>query len=133
MATLRTIDELDVCAKRVLVRVDFNAPVENGIVTDDTRLRAALPTINHLLDQDARVILMSHRGRPAGKGYEEDFSLAPIARRLEELLGRPVQLAHDVTGPDAGGKADDLRPGEVLLLENLRFDPREEERPHVRS
>ncbi len=125
MATLRTIDDLDACAKRVLVRVDFNAPVENGVVTDDTRLRAALPTINHLLDQDARVILMSHRGRPAGKGFEEDFSLAPIARRLEELLGRPVQLAHDVTGPDAGGKADDLRPGEVLLLENLRFDPRE--------
>jgi phosphoglycerate kinase len=125
MATLRTIDDLDACAKRVLVRVDFNAPVENGVVTDDTRLRAALPTINHLLDQDARVILMSHRGRPAGKGYEEDFSLAPIARRLEELLGRPVQLAHDVTGPDAGGKADDLKPGEVLLLENLRFDPRE--------
>ncbi len=125
MATLRTIDDLDACAKRVLVRVDFNAPVENGVVTDDTRLRAALPTINHLLDQDARVILMSHRGRPAGKGYEEDFSLAPIARRLEELLGRPVQLAHDVTGLDAGGKADDLKPGEVLLLENLRFDPRE--------
>ncbi len=125
MSDIKTIDSLDAAGKKVLVRVDFNVPVKDGVVTDDTRIRAALPTIEKLIDDGARVILMSHLGRPAGTGYEEAFSLRPAALRLSELLGKPVVFASDTVGEDAQAKAAALRDGDVLLLENLRFDKRE--------
>lgn len=125
MASIKTIDELDARGKRVLVRVDFNVPVSDGVVTDDTRIKAALPTIEKLVGDGARVILMSHLGRPLGEGFEEKFSLRPAALRLAELLGKPVAFAKDTVGEDAQGKAAALREGDVLLLENLRFDKRE--------
>ncbi len=126
MADIRSIEELDAQGKRVLVRVDFNVPVDDaGNVTDDTRIRAALPTIERLLDQGARVILASHRGRPAGEGFEEIFSLAPAAGRLAELIGRDVALAADTVGEGAQAKVAAMEPGDVVLLENVRFDKRE--------
>ena len=126
MADIRSIDELDARGKRVLVRVDLNAPVDDeGNVTDDTRLRAALPTISKLVGDGAKVVLASHRGRPAGEGYEEAFSLAPIARRLQELLGRDIALNRDLVGPAAEEAVSALEPGDVMLLENIRFDKRE--------
>ena len=126
MADIRSIDELDAQGKRVLVRVDFNAPVDGeGNVTDDTRLRAALPTLSKLLDDGAKVVLVSHRGRPAGEGYEEAFSLGPVARRLQELLGRDIVLSTEVVGEGAQEVVDAMEPGDVVLLENVRFDKRE--------
>ena len=125
MSDIKTIDSLDAAGKKVLVRVDFNVPVKDGVVTDDTRIRAALPTIEKLVGDGARIILMSHLGRPAGTGYEEAFSLRPAALRLSELLGKPVVFASDTVGEDAQAKAAALRDGDVLLLENLRFDKRE--------
>lgn len=125
MAGIKTIDDLDASGKRVLVRVDFNVPVKEGVVTDDTRIRAALPTIEHLVEQGARVILMSHLGRPSGEGFEEAFTLRPAAQRLSDLLGKPVVFANDTVGPDAQAKAESLRDGDVLVVENLRFDKRE--------
>ena len=125
MADLKTIDQLDASGKRVVMRVDFNVPVKDGVVTDDTRIKAALPTIKHLLEQGARLVLMSHRGRPSGEGFEEEFSLRPAALRLSELLDSPVVFAADVVGPDAQAKAASLKDGQVLLIENLRFDKRE--------
>ena len=127
MAEIRSIDALDSAGKRVLVRVDFNAPVADGAVTDDTRIRAALPTIRKLVGDGAKVVLMSHRGRPDGTGFQEEFSLRPTAERLGELLGAQVAMASDICGPDARAKADALEVGEVLMVENLRFDPREKE------
>ena len=125
MSDIKTIDSLDAAGKKVLVRVDFNVPVKEGVVTDDTRIRAALPTIEKLVNDGASVILMSHLGRPAGTGFEEAFSLRPAALRLSELLGKPVVFATDTVGEDAQAKAAALRDGDVLLLENLRFDKRE--------
>lgn len=125
MAGINTIDELDAAGKRVLVRVDFNVPLRDGVVMDDTRIRAALPTIEALIAQGARVILISHLGRPAGKGFEEAFSLRPVSQYLSGLLGKPVAFAADTVGPDAQAKAASLRDGEVLVLENVRFDARE--------
>ena len=125
MSDIKTIDSLDAAGKKVLVRVDFNVPVKDGVVTDDTRIRAALPTIEKLVADGARVILMSHLGRPSGTGYEEAFSLRPAALRLSELLGKPVVFATDTVGEDAQAKAAALRDGDVMLLENLRFDKRE--------
>ena len=125
MSDIKTIDSLDAAGRKVLVRVDFNVPVKDGAVTDDTRIRAALPTIEKLVGDGARVILMSHLGRPAGTGYEEAFSLRPAALRLSELLGKPVVFSSDTVGEDARAKAAALRDGDVLLLENLRFDKRE--------
>ena len=121
-----TVRDIDVRGKRVLVRVDLNAPQDaTGAITDDTRLRASLPTIQYLLDQGASVILMSHLGRPKGK-VDPKYSLKPIAARLSELLGKPVPLAPDCVGPEVEAMAHALQPGEVLLLENLRFHPEEE-------
>ncbi len=125
MADMRSIDEMRAQGERVLVRVDFNVPLDGGAVADDTRIRAALPTIEKLVGDGAKVILMSHLGRPKGTGAEPAFSLAPAAERLSELLGRPVAFATDTVGPDAQEKAAALADGDVLVLENLRFDARE--------
>ncbi|HEY7032235.1 MAG TPA: phosphoglycerate kinase [Thermomicrobiales bacterium] len=123
--TYRSVREADVAGKRVLVRVDFNVPMTDGEIGDDTRIRAALPTIEDLLARGASVILVSHLGRPKGKSTPE-FSLTPVARHLAELIRQPVSIAPDVAGPGAHAAAAALRPGEVLLLENVRFEPGEE-------
>ncbi len=122
---LKTIDSLgDLSGKRVLVRCDFNVPLKDGVITDDGRIRAALPTLQKLLDSGAKVITMAHLGRPKGQVMPE-FSLAPVAQRLAELIGVKVTLAEDTTGADAKAKAAALDAGEILMLENVRFDPRE--------
>ena len=123
---LRTLDDLDVRGKRVLVRVDFNVPLAEGGVGDDTRIRAALLTINRLREQGAAVLLASHLGRPKG-AVDPRYSLAPVATRLSELLGMPVAFASDTVGPAAQKIAARLEPGQVALLENLRFQPGEEQ------
>jgi phosphoglycerate kinase len=124
MAGMRTIRDLELEGKRVFIRVDFNVPLEGDRITDDTRIRASLPTITYALDKGATVILASHLGRPKGKPKPE-FSLKPVAGHLAKLLGRPVAFAPDSIGPAA---ADVIRanPGGVILLENLRFHPEEE-------
>jgi phosphoglycerate kinase len=124
----KTVRDIDVAGKRVLVRVDFNVPFdESGQITDDTRIRASLPTIQYLLEQGAALILMSHLGRPKGKPNPK-YSLAPVSLRLQELLGPKVlvKFAGDCVGPEATEAAQGLKPGEVLLLENLRFHEEEE-------
>ncbi len=121
----KTVRDIDLKGKRVLMRVDFNVPMENGQVTDDKRIRAALPTIQYVLDQGAAVILMSHLGRPKG-GPDPAFSLKPVAEALAGLLGRPVQMAPDCVGPEVEKMAKALQPGDVLMLENTRFHPGEE-------
>lgn len=121
----KTVRDIDLKGKRVLMRVDFNVPMENGQVTDDKRVRAALPTIQYVLDQGASVILMSHLGRPKG-GPDPAFSLKPVADVLAKLLGRPVQMAPDCVGPQVEAMAKALKPGEVLMLENTRFHAGEE-------
>lgn len=121
--TLRDLDNLN--GKRVLVRVDFNVPMENGKITDDTRIRESLPTIQHLVDNNAKVILMSHMGRPKGT-VKPEYSLKPAATRLSELLGRPVEFASECIGPVAADAVAQLQPGSVLLLENVRFHAEEE-------
>src|ERR1700730_9023449 len=122
----KTIRDVDVTGKRVLVRVDFNVPLDDQQhITDDTRIRAALPTIQYLLDHGAAVILMSHLGRPDGK-VNEKMSLKPVAYHLSRLLGKPVQMATDSIGPKVAALARALQPGQVLLLENLRFHKEEE-------
>jgi phosphoglycerate kinase len=123
--SMRSVEQAPVAGKRVLVRVDFNVPLADGEITDDTRIRAALPTIRHLIDQGARVILVSHLGRPKGKP-DPALSLTPAARRLGELLGREVATTTAVVGPEAKSAVDQLAPGGVLLLENVRFEPGEE-------
>src|SRR5437667_681792 len=122
----KTIRDIDLTGKRVLVRVDFNVPLDSRQqITDDTRIRAALPTIRYILDQGASVILMSHLGRPDGK-VVDTLSLAPVAQHLSELLGRTVEMAKDCIGPEVEAQAKSLQPGHVLLLENLRFHKEEE-------
>jgi phosphoglycerate kinase len=121
---IKTIDDFAVANQRVLVRDDLNVPLDGGRVTDDGRIRAALPTLTALLDRDAKVIICAHLGRPAGQPNPE-YSLAPAAARLGQLLGRPVTLAADVTGPSAQAAVSALQPGGLVMLENLRFDKRE--------
>jgi len=119
------IEQLELAGKRVFLRVDLNAPVEHGAVTDDTRLRAVLPTIRYALDNGAGVVLASHLGRPKGK-RDPAYSLRPVGERLAALLERPVELAPDCVGPETEAMARAIVPGQVLLLENLRFHPEEE-------
>jgi len=125
MFNKKTIRDIDVSGKRVLVRVDYNVPIKDGKVGDDTRIRAAMPTLNYLLEHGAAVILCSHLGRPKG-GPDPKYSLRPVAEHLSHLLGKPVAFAEDCVGPVAEAAAKALRPGEVLLLENTRFHPGEE-------
>jgi phosphoglycerate kinase len=120
---VRTLGDVDVEGKRVLVRVDFNVPLEDGRITDDTRIRAALPTLEMLRERGAALILASHLGRP--KDREPSLSLAPVAARLEQLIGAPVQLALGVVGDQVRAAAATLRPGDILMLENVRFEPGE--------
>lgn len=122
---LNTILECDFSNKKALVRVDFNVPIKDGVVTDDTRIKAALPTLTYLLDKGAAVIVMSHFGRPKGKKNPE-FSMAPIAKRFSELLAKEVLLAPDVIGPEVEMQVSKLKAGDVLLLENVRFYAEEE-------
>jgi len=121
---MKTIDDFAVTGQRVLVRDDLNVPLDGTRVTDDGRIRGALPTLTTLLDRDAKVIVCAHLGRPGGKP-DPKYSLAPAAARLGELLGRPVKLAADTTGPSAQAAVSALQPGGVVMLENLRFDARE--------
>src|SRR5512132_2001384 len=124
---LKTIDALELGGKRVFIRVDFNVPLEGGRVTDDARIRAALPTIQHAVKAKAKVILASHLGRPKGKPEaREKFTLEPAAERLSELLRQDVILADDCVGDGVKKLVRDLKDGQVLLLENLRFHPEEE-------
>ncbi|MDR2722805.1 MAG: phosphoglycerate kinase, partial [Cellulomonadaceae bacterium] len=126
---MKTIEQLgDLTGKKVLVRSDFNVPIKDGVITDDGRIVAALPTLNKLLDAGAAVVVMAHLGRPKpvdGFEFDDKFTLAPVAARLAELLGRPVSLASDLTGPDALEKVTDAQDGDVVLLANVRFDSRE--------
>ncbi len=121
----KTIDQVDVAGKKVLMRVDFNVPLDGDVVTDDLRVRMALPSIQSVLDRGGSLILMSHLGRPAGTGPEPGMSLKPAADCLRKLLNREVIMAQDVIGPDATAKAQALQPGQILVLENLRFHKEE--------
>lgn len=123
---MKRLNDLEVAGKRVFLRVDFNVPLKDGQITDDTRIRAALPTIEYLREHGAKVIVASHLGRPDGV-RNDHLSLRPIAERLAELLHAEVQFADNCVGPEVEGKAERLQPGQVLLLENLRFHPEEEQ------
>jgi phosphoglycerate kinase len=122
---VRTLDDLDLKDKRVLVRVDFNVPLRDDRITDDTRIRSTIPTIDELRKRGARIILMSHLGRPKGE-IRDELRLRPAAARLGDLLGTQVSYSHEITGPATRKMVEDLKSGEVGLIENLRFDPREE-------
>ena len=122
---LKRLGELDVKGKRVLVRVDYNVPLKDGNVADATRIQETLPTLKHLLQANCKVILISHLGRPKG-APEAKYTLAPVAPELEKRLGSTVRFASDCVGPVAEKAVEDLKAGEVLLLENLRFHPEEE-------
>jgi len=122
----KSIDQIDITGKKVFLRVDFNVPIDkSGKVTDDTRIRAVLPTINYALSKNAKIILASHLGRPKGKA-EAEFSLAPVARSLGELLKKDIKLAPNCIGPGVEKMVAALKPGDILLLENLRFHKEEE-------
>ena len=125
MYNKKTIEDIEVSGKKVLVRCDFNVPLKDGVITSDKRIVEALPTIKYLLSKDAKVILCSHMGKPKGQ-VNPKYTLAPVAAKLSELLGQNVALAADITGEDAKAKAAALGEGEAMLLENVRFDAREE-------
>lgn len=120
----KSVEDIDVSGKKVLVRCDFNVKMENGVITSDKRIVASLPTIKYLIDHNAKVILCSHLGRPKGE-FKPEFSLAPVAKRLGELLGIEVKMAKDVVGESAKELAASLKEGEVMLLENVRFHAEE--------
>ena len=123
---MKNIRDIDITGKRLLIRVDFNVPLdEQGNITDDTRIRGVLPTINYALDEHAKVIIMSHLGRPKGE-RQEKYSLAPVAKRLARLLDKPVQLAPDCIGPEVEKMVARMQNGDIVLLENLRFHPGEQ-------
>src|SRR5699024_1363876 len=121
----KTIEDINVSGKKVLARCDFNVPLADGQITDDKRIRESLKTIIYLIDNGAKVILCSHLGRPKGE-FNMQFSLAPVAKRLSELLGKDVVAASDIIGDDAKGKVAALKDGDVMLLENVRFHKEEE-------
>ena len=121
----KTIEDIDVKGKRVLVRCDFNVPLKDGVITDDKRIRESLPTIKYLAEHGAKVILCSHLGRPKGE-FKPEFSMAPVAKRLSELLGKDVALATDVIGDSAHELASKLGEGDIMLIENVRFHKEEE-------
>ncbi len=123
--TKKTVRDADVDGKRVLMRVDFNVPLKDGVVTDDTRVRAAIPTIQYLKEHNAKIILMSHLGRPKGDGPEPELSLKPAADKLAELTGYDVKFVDDTYGQKAADAVAALAPGDILVLENVRFDKRE--------
>ena len=125
MSNVKTFTDADVAGKRVLCRVDFNVPLDGTTVTDDTRIRAALPTIESLMKRGAKVVLCSHLGRPEGTGYQAEFSLKPVAEYLSKVLGKSVAFAEDTIGESAKATVASLGNGDVCLLENLRFDKRE--------
>lgn len=125
MSNIKSLTEADVAGERVLCRVDFNVPLADGVVSDDTRIRASLPTIQFLMDHGAKVILCCHLGRPDGMGYQEEYSLAPVAKRLAQILGKPVTFIPEIVGKPVQQAIDQLECGDVALLENLRFDKRE--------
>src|SRR6476661_5793276 len=122
----KTVEDIDVRGKRVLARVDFNVPQdENGKITDDTRITAALPTIKYLMAHGAKTILVSHLGRP--KGITPKYTLEPVSARLEELIGQPVELLDDDIGDEVQEAIGQMKDGDVVLLENVRFYPEDEE------
>ena len=123
--SFKTVRDVDVGGRRVFVRADLNVPLDDGRITDDTRIRASLPTLVHLLERGAIVILASHLGRPNGK-VNDALRLKPVADRLSQLLGRPVRMTGDALGPGVQVAVEKLRPGDLLLLENLRFHAEEE-------
>ena len=120
----KTLRDVDLKGKRVVMRVDFNVPIKNGVITDDTRVKGALPSINYVIEKGGSLVLMSHLGRPKGKGYEADFSLKPVAEYLAKLMGKPVTFAADCANADAEVAA--LQPGGIVMLENTRFYKEEE-------
>ena len=125
MAT-KTVADIDLSGKTVFMRVDFNVPIKGGKITNDRRIVQALPTIRYAIDKGAKLVLATHLGRPAEKGFEADFSTKPAADRLAELLGRPVRMGPpEVVGPAAEALVGSMSPGDVVLLENVRFDPGE--------
>lgn len=119
--TKKTVRDIDVAGKRVIMRVDFNVPVKDGVVGDITRIQKAIPTIKHLKEHGAGIVLMSHLGRPQGTGYEEALSLAPVAKKLQELSGYEVRFVADTYGEEAEAAVKAVKPGDILLLENVRF------------
>lgn len=122
---MKYIDQVDISGKKLLFRVDFNVPLNGSVITDDNRIRAAVPTLNYALEKGAAVIVCAHLGKPKGQ-VKPELSLKPVADRLGELLGRKVVLAPDCIGPDVEKMTADLKGGEVLMLENLRFHKEEQ-------
>lgn len=127
MYSKKSIKDVDVTGKRVILRVDYNVPIMDGTVTDDKRIRASLPTLQYLLEHDAKVIILSHLGRPRGTGYESEYSLFPVSRVLGRIISQRVTFVEDITGIAAQAAVSRLQNGEVLMLENARFDARDTE------
>ena len=122
----KTIRDVDLNGRRVLMRVDFNVPIKDGKVSDDTRIAETLPTIRYILEHGASLVMMSHRGQPKGGKFDPEFTLKPAADRLSEILGRTVGFAPDCTGAETAAIVAALKPGDILLLENTRFHAEEE-------